>query len=224
LPETEHTTAPEPTHAELAPATAAPTQPEQTAPSAEAPAEATASATATAAQQAAPAAATSKPSNPTTSMDTSSAAAKEPKPVSAAKPESTAKPEPAAKPESASKPESAPNTESTPKPEATKPVAAVPAQPEVSDVGGDFDKSAAAAALGAAAGVASGCRKPGDPTGVAVVHVTFANSGRATRALVEGPPFAGTPTGGCIADALRSAKVPPYGGDRVTVTKRVVIQ
>ena len=141
-----------------------------------------------------------KPSNPTTTVATSAPA--QPKPESTPKPAATPKPEAS-------------------KPETSKPA---PVQPEVSDVGGDFDRSAASTALGAAAGVASSCRKAGDPTGVAVVHVTFANSGRATRALVEGPPFAGTATGGCIADALRNTKVPPYGGDRVTVTKRVVIQ
>ena len=118
-----------------------------------------------------------------------------------------------------------------PKPQATasattegKKPAPVAEQPQVDDVGGEFDKAAASAALGAAAATAAGCRKEGDPTGVAVVHVTFSNAGRATRALVEGPPFAGTATGGCIAETLRRVKVPPYGGDRVTVTKRVVIQ
>jgi hypothetical protein len=97
-------------------------------------------------------------------------------------------------------------------------------EPKQVDMGGEFDKAAAGVALGAATTQASGCRKGGDPTGVAVVHVTFANSGRATRATIEGPPFAGTATGGCIAAALRGATVPPFGGDRVTVTKRVVIQ
>ncbi len=99
----------------------------------------------------------------------------------------------------------------------------VKAQPEV-NVDADFDKSAAAAALGASARQASSCRKPGDPSGVATVHVTFSNAGRATRAVIEGPPFAGTSTGGCIADILRKAQVPPYGGERVTVTKHVVIE
>jgi hypothetical protein len=91
-------------------------------------------------------------------------------------------------------------------------------------MGGEFDRAAAATALGATASSAAGCRKEGDPTGLAVVHVTFANSGKATRATIEGPPFAGTATGGCIAAAFRNAKVPPFGGDKVTVTKRVVIQ
>jgi hypothetical protein len=117
------------------------------------------------------------------------------------------------------KPEKEPATKATPTAE-PKPAE----EAKAVDMGGDFDKSAAATALGAAADQASGCRKDGDPSGVAVVHVTFANSGHATRATLEGPPFAGTATGGCIAAALRGAQVPPYGGERVTVTKRVVIR
>jgi hypothetical protein len=98
-----------------------------------------------------------------------------------------------------------------------------PAPPPASDAGAAFDRSAAAAALNAAASSAASCRKPGDPSGIAQVSVTFATSGRATNAIVNGPPFAGTPTGGCIAAALRRATVPPFGGDRVTVTKRITI-
>jgi hypothetical protein len=41
------------------------------------------------------------------------------------------------------------------------------------------------------------------------VTVTFASSGRVTTANVA-PPFAGTPTGSCIARAVRSATVPPF--------------
>ncbi|HEX4338633.1 MAG TPA: GYF domain-containing protein [Polyangiaceae bacterium] len=183
--------------------------------------EATATAAATAEATATPSAAPETTAAPAQTAATTAPATPTPPAATTSKPATTTvatsapkepKPEPVAKPEP------------TPKPETSKPVAAAPAQTQVSDVGGDFDRSAASAALTSAAGVASGCRKSGDPTGVAVVHVTFANSGRATRALVEGPPFAGTATGGCIAEALRNTKVPPYGGDRVTVTKRVVIQ
>ncbi|MDP3278223.1 MAG: hypothetical protein Q8Q09_23755 [Deltaproteobacteria bacterium] len=46
-------------------------------------------------------------------------------------------------------------------------------------------------------------------TGIATVQVTFASSGRVTTAEV-GPPFAGTPTGSCIARAVRSATVPAF--------------
>lgn len=87
-----------------------------------------------------------------------------------------------------------------------------------------FDKSAASAALGQAAAKASSCRQPGDPSGTAQVEVTFSSSGRATRAIIGGPPFRGTATGSCIAQAMRTAQVPPFAGDLVTVQKRVVIQ
>jgi outer membrane biosynthesis protein TonB len=110
----------------------------------------------------------------------------------------------------------------TPKPAAAK------EQPEPSEgesaAPGPFNTSAASAALTSAAGSASSCRKPGDPSGVANVTVTFSTSGRAVNANVSGPPFAGTQTGGCIASKMRGARVPPFTGDRITVKKVVVIQ
>lgn len=132
------------------------------------------------------------------------------------------------------------NPTSVAKPSAAKPAAPAatstgnPTQPAKPSVGGDpesvsagpagaFDRSAASAALSRAAGRASACRKSGDPSGVAQVSVTFSTSGRATRAIVTGPPFAGTATGGCIASAMRGARVPKFTGDRVTVRKKVVI-
>ncbi len=89
---------------------------------------------------------------------------------------------------------------------------------------GPFDTKAASSALTAAASSASSCRKEGDPSGVANVTVTFSPSGRAVNANVQGPPFAGTVTGGCIAARMRSARVPPFSGERITVKKVVVIQ
>lgn len=89
---------------------------------------------------------------------------------------------------------------------------------------GDFDPSAAAAALTSSAAQASACRKEGDPSGVANVVITFAPSGRVTSANISGPPFAGTPTGGCIAALLRKARVPAFDGERVTVSKTIVVQ
>lgn len=110
-----------------------------------------------------------------------------------------------------------PTTPAEPAPSADAPEKS-PATP------GTFDSAAAATALGNAAGRASSCRQEGDPSGVARVTVTFANSGSATHAIVDGPPFAGTATGGCIAATMRGATVPPFTGDRVTVKKTVVIQ
>ena len=121
----------------------------------------------------------------------------------------------------ATKPE--PKAEPTPiakeEPKAPTPEPAGPAEPA-----GPFDRGAASAALNASATQASACRKDGDPSGVASVVITFAPSGRVTSANVSGPPFAGTPTGGCIAAALRKAKVPAFEGERVTVSKTIVIQ
>jgi len=89
--------------------------------------------------------------------------------------------------------------------------------------GGAFDPGAAKAALSSLIGSASGCKQPGDPSGVAHVSVTFAPSGRVTSSTISGPPFQGTVTGGCIAKAFRAATVPPFTGDPVTVSKTVTI-
>lgn len=111
-----------------------------------------------------------------------------------------------------------PSTPATPPP-TSKPAAS--AAPAVAS--GPFDRSAASAAMSSAVGTASGCKKEGDPSGVAHVTVTFAPSGRVTQANIGGPPFAGTPTGGCIAKAFKTAKIPPFEGDPVTVSKTVNI-
>ena len=115
-------------------------------------------------------------------------------------------------------------------PKETKPTEPKETKPVASATGGDvamaapFDANAARAALASAAGAASGCRKEGDPAGTATVVVTFAPSGRVTSANISGPPFAGTQTGGCIAGAMRQAKVPAFSGEHVTVSKTVVVQ
>ncbi|MFZ5895665.1 MAG: hypothetical protein ACOY0T_31700 [Myxococcota bacterium] len=87
-----------------------------------------------------------------------------------------------------------------------------------------FNSEATASALSAAAQRASTCRKPTDPSGVAIVTITFAPSGRVTSANISGPPFAGTETGSCIASVLRSVRVPAYSGDFMTVKKTIQVQ
>lgn len=93
-------------------------------------------------------------------------------------------------------------------------------EPELSP----FSAAAAASALREATALAGACRKLTDPSGIAKVVVTFAPSGRVTRAAVTGAPFAGTETGGCIASRFRTARVPAFAGEHVTVTKTVTIQ
>ncbi|HEX6274551.1 MAG TPA: hypothetical protein VFZ53_16020, partial [Polyangiaceae bacterium] len=87
-----------------------------------------------------------------------------------------------------------------------------------------FSVSAAQVALTQAATNAGGCKKPDGPTGSGKVQVTFATSGRVTSATVAGPPFAGTPVGGCVAGVFRKAKVPAFAGNPVTVSKSFSIK
>jgi hypothetical protein len=84
---------------------------------------------------------------------------------------------------------------------------------------GSFDKGAAIAALSGAAAQASGCKRPGGPTGAGKAIVTFAPSGRVTSANVSGGDFGGSPVGSCVASVFRRASVPPFQGDPVTVSK-----
>ena len=87
-----------------------------------------------------------------------------------------------------------------------------------------FDRDAARNALASVATQASSCRKVGDPSGTAYLMITFAPSGRVTSAQLQGPPFSGTATGGCIASTMRRASVPAFSGDYVTVSKTIVVQ
>jgi hypothetical protein len=89
--------------------------------------------------------------------------------------------------------------------------------------GGAFDRAAALSALSAAASAAQACKKPDGPTGSGRIAITFAPSGNATTANVEGPPFAGTSVGGCVAARFRGTRVPPFGGAPVTVHKTFFI-
>lgn len=85
-----------------------------------------------------------------------------------------------------------------------------------------FDRAAAVQALGGAAGSAQSCKMLGGPTGSGQATVTFAPSGRVTSASVSGD-FAGSSVGSCVAKLFRSARVPAFSGDAVTVSKRFSI-
>jgi predicted Zn finger-like uncharacterized protein len=110
-----------------------------------------------------------------------------------------------------------------PAPVAAAPAPAAPAAAPAAASGADFDRAAAISALSAAATAAQSCKKPDGPTGSGRIAVTFANSGAATTANVEGPPFAGTPVGGCVAARFRGVHVPPFGGAVITVRKTFFI-
>lgn len=139
--------------------------------------------------------------------------------------ETAAKPAAAPVPAKAAAASAEPAAPTQPAAPATAKEPSKPAAPSgPSTPAGPFDREAAAAALGAGAAQASSCKQPGDPSGVASVVITFAPSGRVTSANINGPPFAGTATGGCIAAALRKVHVPAFEGDRITVSKTIVIQ
>jgi len=122
------------------------------------------------------------------------------------------------KPTGTGAPTSAPSTTPTTAPTPS-------AEPTATGGGGDkeFNRGAASSALGAAAGAAKSCKTPDGPTGTGKVKVTFAPSGNVTSAQVQGPPFAGTSVGGCVAGVFRGARVPPFDGSPVSVTKSFTI-
>jgi hypothetical protein len=105
---------------------------------------------------------------------------------------------------------------------APAPAAPAPAAPAAGG-SGEIVRASMMSALGAAATAAQSCKKPDGPTGSGRVTVVFANNGQATTATVEGPPFAGTPVGGCIAAKFRSAHIPPFTGSVVQVHKSFTI-
>jgi hypothetical protein len=87
-----------------------------------------------------------------------------------------------------------------------------------------FDANAAKAALATAAARTPACREKGGPAGKATIVVTFDPSGKVSSATVSDAPFAGTPSGTCIATAMKRATIPPFSGLPGTVTKIISIQ
>jgi predicted Zn finger-like uncharacterized protein len=114
----------------------------------------------------------------------------------------------------AQKPKAGGATKAAVKPDDTTKVKATP-----SDGVATFNKGAAIAALSRASAAASGCKRPGGPTGSGKAIVTFAPSGRVTNATISGGSFGGTSVGGCIASVFRRASVPSFSGNAVTVSK-----
>lgn len=87
--------------------------------------------------------------------------------------------------------------------------------------GPPFNRGAAAVAL--AAVNVQACKKPGGPTGLGHVTVTFVNNGSVSSAVVD-PPYAGTTVGACVATKYRAVHVPAFGGASVTIGKTFLIE
>jgi len=170
--------------------------------------------------------------SPPTAEAPTPAAASSPEPTAAATALAPGQPQPKPEPE---KKAWTPPTTTTPrvekvaaapveKPAAEKPAPApapAPARPTAAPAGGtgEFDRAAAMSVLSNVALAVRNCKKPDGPTGMGRVTITYANNGIASTATIEGPPFAGTAVGGCVAARFRAANVPPFGGSPVTVHK-----
>jgi hypothetical protein len=75
-----------------------------------------------------------------------------------------------------------------------------------------FDPNAARASLDVMNGVLASCRSPGAKTGAGTINVTFGPDGRVERAVIDEPPFMGTPEGACVSSRFKQAKMAPFEG------------
>jgi len=109
-------------------------------------------------------------------------------------------------------------------PRTTASPAALAPPTSADDSRGPFNRDAAAKALSEARARAAACGD-GKTAASARIAVSFAPSGKATTAVLEGDSaLLGTPAGSCIARQMRSATVPPFDGNMVTVHTSVRLQ
>jgi hypothetical protein len=80
-----------------------------------------------------------------------------------------------------------------------------------------FDRRATATALGSVD--LAPCRTAGGLQGSGHLRITFANDGSVSATRVDQPPFAGTPSGDCVAGLFARVHIPPFAGLPVTVGK-----
>jgi hypothetical protein len=95
------------------------------------------------------------------------------------------------------------------------PMPEIPAAPKPPEV--PFARASAAVAIASAGMAAGSCRDAGAGPLAVQVSVTFAPSGHASAATVDGGPMAGNAGGSCLSWALRGAKVPAFDGEPVVV-------
>ena len=90
----------------------------------------------------------------------------------------------------------------------TRRAAPAPAEPAGS---GPLSKSAVVAGMNGVKGKVSDCYAQYKVPGMAMVNVVIGKNGKVSSATVTGK-FAGTPTGACVAKAVRTASFPPSDG------------
>ena len=130
-------------------------------------------------------------------------------------------------------PERAPAPPSTQKPAPARPTAQVAAREtresgaakeESAGATSAFNSKAAHASLARAMTKAKACKKPKDAPNSAVAIVTFATNGYVVAANVSGKKLSGTPLAACVTKAMRSAQVPAFKGEPVTMKKTVPLK
>jgi hypothetical protein len=80
-----------------------------------------------------------------------------------------------------------------------------------------LDRSDVAAAMGAVQDRAKACQEKEDAVGTVQIKFTVDPSGRVAKASATGK-YAGTPTGACVAAAVKSAAFPSWDGGPMTFT------
>nr|MBP9112502.1 hypothetical protein [Polyangiaceae bacterium] len=126
-------------------------------------------------------------------------------PIAAAEPTPVEKPVPAEKPEPV-KPVTRPTQPVVTQTQTNRPVLPI-GKPVVSAKDG-FNGAVAKASLQSQTSYFAICNK-GGPTGAGRAAVTFGNDGKVSGVSMS-PPFAGTPTGDCIAKRLQRASTSPF--------------
>jgi serine/threonine protein kinase len=97
-----------------------------------------------------------------------------------------------------------------PPPRAVAPLPAPPA-PAATATAASFTRSAAIAALEAAGGDLSSCRRQGGLSGAGSIRATFGKTGAVMRITI-GPPYVDTPQGACILNRFGGAQMEPFRG------------
>lgn len=93
------------------------------------------------------------------------------------------------------------------------------------EAAGPFDHDAATQALTGLAEAAASCRwHPEHPSGVAMVHVTFAESGRVSGVTFDGSAFERSAVAECIVSMFSGARVPPFVGGPLTIVSPVALE
>jgi hypothetical protein len=116
-----------------------------------------------------------------------------------------------------------PSDDAEPTPAADAPPSSPPKVTPVADLPA-IDENALKASMATAASRAAMCSEPDGPRGSGRVAVTVAPSGRTTLALIEGPPFAGTTVGTCVARAFQGVTIPPFLGGYTKVYRTFTVR